>query len=154
MFEKTLWLLANNQEAQSKLREEVTPVLRENPHPDYRTLKELQWLDCVMCVFDACCWPWIDDRSNSMESLRVLPPIPLAHRIANRTGYIGDVLVPKGTLIIIPVSHSISTPESSMLSTFRSVLSTLIKVFGEKMLKSMSFILTAETRDIYLLHPA
>ena len=57
MFEKTLWLLANNQEAQSKLREEVTPVLRENPHPDYRTLKELQWLDCVMCVFGACCWP-------------------------------------------------------------------------------------------------
>ncbi|KAF8330529.1 cytochrome P450 [Amanita rubescens] len=82
----TLWLLANNQEAQSKLREEVTPVLRENPHPDYRTLKELQWLDCVI-----------------MESLRVLPPIPLAHRIANRTGYIGDILVPKGTLIIIPI---------------------------------------------------
>ncbi|KAF8707323.1 hypothetical protein AX14_013617 [Amanita brunnescens Koide BX004] len=82
----TLWLLANNQEAQSKLREEVTQVLRENPHPDYRTLKELQWLDCVV-----------------MESLRVLPPVPLTLRVANRARYVGDILVPKGTNIMIPV---------------------------------------------------
>ncbi|KAF8346059.1 cytochrome P450 [Amanita rubescens] len=82
----TLWLLANNQEAQSKLREEVAPVLRKDPHPDYRTLKELQWLDCVV-----------------MESLRVLPPVPLTFRIAEKTDYIGDILVPKGTHLLIPV---------------------------------------------------
>ena len=56
IFKKTLWFIANDQEAQSKLREEVTPVLRENPHPDYRKLKELQWLDCVVCVFDIYLW--------------------------------------------------------------------------------------------------
>ena len=37
-----------NKEAQDKLRAEVTPVLEVNPRPEYRTLKELQWLDHVM----------------------------------------------------------------------------------------------------------
>ncbi|KAK0501298.1 cytochrome P450 [Armillaria luteobubalina] len=55
----TLWLLANNKEHQSRLRDEVTPVFQENSRPDYRTLNSLEWLDCVI-----------------MESLRVMPPIP------------------------------------------------------------------------------
>jgi len=45
---QTLYLLAVNKEAQDKLRAEVTPVLEVNPRPEYRTLKELQWLDHVM----------------------------------------------------------------------------------------------------------
>ena len=45
---QTLWLLATDQETQHKLRAEVTPVLAANPRPDYKTLKDLQWLDCVV----------------------------------------------------------------------------------------------------------
>ncbi|KXN81950.1 Cytochrome P450 3A24 [Leucoagaricus sp. SymC.cos] len=82
----TLWLLANDQGSQRKLREELTPVMAENPHPDYRTLKDLKWLDCVV-----------------MESLRVMPPVPLTIRIANEPGMIDGLHIPKGTLFYIPI---------------------------------------------------
>ncbi|KAJ7145929.1 cytochrome P450 [Mycena epipterygia] len=82
----TLWLLANDPESQRKLREEVTPIYEANPRPDYRTLKSLTWLDCVV-----------------NESLRVLPPVPLTLRVAEKTDYIEGVLVPKGTVINIPI---------------------------------------------------
>ncbi|KIL62982.1 hypothetical protein M378DRAFT_128247 [Amanita muscaria Koide BX008] len=82
-----LWSLANDQESQTKLREEVTPVLNDNPHPDYRTLKGLQWLDCVV-----------------NETLRIFPPIPMDERVALKTDYLGDVLVPEGTVIYLPLS--------------------------------------------------
>ncbi|KAJ7468513.1 cytochrome P450 [Mycena latifolia] len=82
----TLWLLANDPESQRKLREEVTPIYESNPRPDYRTLKSLTWLDCVV-----------------NESLRVLPPVPLTIRAAEKTDYVEGVLVPKGTVITIPI---------------------------------------------------
>jgi len=47
---QTLWLLANDQESQNRLRAEVGHVWAENPHPDYRSLRDLQWLDCVVFV--------------------------------------------------------------------------------------------------------
>ncbi|KAK0188943.1 cytochrome P450 [Armillaria mellea] len=80
----TLWLLANNKEYQSRLRDEVTPVFQENSRPDYRTLNGLEWLDCVI-----------------MESLRVMPPIPTTVRKTATTDYIDSVLVPEGTLLQI-----------------------------------------------------
>ncbi|KAK0488941.1 cytochrome P450 [Armillaria novae-zelandiae] len=80
----TLWLLANNKEYQSRLRDEVTPVFQENSRPDYRTLNSLEWLDCVI-----------------MESLRVMPPIPTTVRKTATTDYIDGVLVPEGTLLQI-----------------------------------------------------
>ncbi|KAJ7938237.1 cytochrome P450 [Mycena leptocephala] len=82
----TLWLLANDPESQRRLREEVTPIYEANPRPDYRTVKSLAWLDCVV-----------------NESLRVLPPVPLTARVAEKTDYIDGVLVPKGTVITIPI---------------------------------------------------
>ncbi|KAG6911171.1 hypothetical protein DXG01_003911 [Tephrocybe rancida] len=82
----TLWLLANDKDSQTRLRDEITPLLADNPRPDYRSLKELQWLDCVV-----------------MESLRVLPPVPMTFRSANKTDYIDGVLVPKGTILYIPI---------------------------------------------------
>lgn len=50
LYIQTLWLLANDKESQDRLRAEVRPIFAENPHPDYRTLKSLQWLDCVVFV--------------------------------------------------------------------------------------------------------
>ncbi|KAF9448070.1 cytochrome P450 [Macrolepiota fuliginosa MF-IS2] len=82
----TLWLLANDKESQRKLREELTPVIAENPHPDYRTIKDLKWLDCVV-----------------MESLRVIPPVPLTARITKETIPINGVIIPKGTMVWIPI---------------------------------------------------
>ncbi|KAF7325693.1 hypothetical protein MKEN_00419400 [Mycena kentingensis (nom. inval.)] len=82
----TLWLLAKDPESQRKLREEIMPVYRENPRPDYRTLKSLSWLDCVV-----------------NESLRVLPPVPMTVRVADKTAYVDGVLVPKGTIITCPI---------------------------------------------------
>lgn len=45
-----------------------------------------------------------------MESLRVLPPVPLTVRTTNKTQYIDGVLVPKGTMLTIPVRFLPSTP--------------------------------------------
>jgi len=36
-----------------------------------------------------------------MESLRIMPPVPLTARVASKTDYIDGVLVPKGTLFYI-----------------------------------------------------
>ncbi|KAK7027335.1 hypothetical protein VNI00_015298 [Paramarasmius palmivorus] len=82
----TLWLLAKDQESQQKLREEVQPVFANNSRPDYKTLRDMKWLDCVV-----------------MESLRVMPPVPLTVRKAAKTDYIEGVLVPKGTFFWIPI---------------------------------------------------
>ncbi|KAJ3563859.1 hypothetical protein NP233_g8666 [Leucocoprinus birnbaumii] len=82
----TLYLLAVNKEAQDKLRAEVTPVLAANPKPEYRTLKELQWLDCVV-----------------MESLRILPPVPMTFRKAGKADYLDGVYVLAGTILYIPI---------------------------------------------------
>ncbi|TFK35848.1 cytochrome P450 [Crucibulum laeve] len=82
----TLWLLAKDPTSQQRLREEVTPIFQDDPRPGYRTLKDLQWLDCVI-----------------MESLRVMPPVPMTFRQAAKTDYIDGVLVPKGTLFYIPI---------------------------------------------------
>ncbi|KIL66765.1 hypothetical protein M378DRAFT_160252 [Amanita muscaria Koide BX008] len=81
------WFLANDQKAQAQLREEVTPVMEGNAHADYGVLKGLQWLDCVL-----------------MESLRLFPAVPLEAGMANKTDYVGDILVPKGTVIYIPIA--------------------------------------------------
>ncbi|KAK0467020.1 cytochrome P450 [Desarmillaria tabescens] len=78
----TLWLLANDKKSQQRLRDEVCPVMAANPRPDYKTLKSMQWLDCVV-----------------MESLRVMPPVPATVRTTAKTDYIEGVLVPKGTLL-------------------------------------------------------
>ncbi|KAL1715868.1 cytochrome P450 [Schizophyllum commune] len=82
----TLWLLAKDPESQRRLRDELKPVYDANPHPDYRTLKDLKFLECVV-----------------MESLRLMPPVPMTFRKAAKTEYIDGVLVPKGTIFYVPI---------------------------------------------------
>ncbi|KAG7444977.1 cytochrome P450 [Guyanagaster necrorhizus] len=84
----TLWLLANDKTNQQRLRDEVRPIMAADPRPDYKTLKNMQWLDCVV-----------------MESLRVMPPVPLTVRTTAKTDYIEGVLVPKGTLLHISIRN-------------------------------------------------
>ncbi|THU80948.1 cytochrome P450 [Dendrothele bispora CBS 962.96] len=104
----TLWLLANDQASQQKLREEVTSLFEvtntekgskiRKGRPGYRELKDLVWLDAVV-----------------MESLRIYPPVPMTFRQAATTDYIDGVLVPKGTLFYVPIR----------------VVNTLVDIWGE-----------------------
>ncbi|KIJ40533.1 hypothetical protein M422DRAFT_173588, partial [Sphaerobolus stellatus SS14] len=82
----TLWLLAAHPEYQTRLREELLPVIEANPRLNYRTLKDLTLLDGVI-----------------MESLRLFPPVPLTYRQSARDDSIDGNFIPKGTLIYIPI---------------------------------------------------
>ncbi|KAI0041379.1 cytochrome P450 [Auriscalpium vulgare] len=82
----SLWLLATHPEVQQRLRDEVAPIFAETDRPEYRVLKDLTMLDCVV-----------------MESLRVLPPVPMTVREATKSDWIAGVYVPKGTLFQIPL---------------------------------------------------
>lgn len=62
----TLWLLASDKDGQDRLREEVTPYLVDTPRPGYRALKDMQWLDCVMCVLLLPHTPFI--RSSYLQN--------------------------------------------------------------------------------------
>ncbi|KAI0042708.1 cytochrome P450 [Auriscalpium vulgare] len=87
------WLLAINPVYQQKLREEVAPIFAETDRPDYRVLKDLKMLDCVV-----------------MESLRILPPVFATTRVAEKSDWIDGVYVPKGTQLHIPL-RTINTRE-------------------------------------------
>lgn len=82
----TLWLLANHQSVQDELRKEVTALIEKSPTPDSRSLKDCQLLDCVV-----------------MESLRLIPPVPMTIRKAAKSDWIDGIYVPKGTLFYIPI---------------------------------------------------
>ncbi|KAH8827394.1 cytochrome P450 [Flagelloscypha sp. PMI_526] len=82
----TLWLLANDQDTQQRLREEVTAVFEANPRPEYRELKDLPWLDSVV-----------------MESVRLMPAAPVSTRYVTKTGVIDGHVIPAGTHILIPI---------------------------------------------------
>lgn len=47
---QTLWLLANDKASQDRAREEVQRLYETSSRPDYRSIKDLQWLECVVCV--------------------------------------------------------------------------------------------------------
>ncbi|KAF7325083.1 hypothetical protein MKEN_00551200 [Mycena kentingensis (nom. inval.)] len=87
----TLWLLANDPTSQERLREEILPAYKLSSRPDYRTLKSLTWLDCVV-----------------NESLRVLPPILMTARVSVKATCVDGVFVPEGTVITCPI-HVINT---------------------------------------------
>ncbi|KAJ7617618.1 cytochrome P450 [Mycena polygramma] len=82
----TLYFLANDAECQRMLREELAPVFENDSTPSDRDLKNLKWLNCVI-----------------NESLRVNTPFPVVVREATKTASIGGVLVPKGTVLVIPI---------------------------------------------------
>jgi len=66
-----------------------------------------------------------------MESLRVMPPVPLTVRRSTKTDYVDGVLVPKGTLFWIPVCFRfVSTIIMSKSPQIR-VVNTWNVIWGE-----------------------
>ncbi|TDL20852.1 cytochrome P450 [Rickenella mellea] len=82
----TLWLLASHPDIQAKLRAEVGHMVEHNPRPDFRTLKQMEYLDSVV-----------------MESLRIMPPVPMTLRRCAKDDYIDNVWIPKGTMLYIAI---------------------------------------------------
>ncbi|EJC99710.1 cytochrome P450 [Fomitiporia mediterranea MF3/22] len=64
---RILHILSQNQEAQSKLRDEVTAARREHGDLDYDQLMELPYLDAVV-----------------RETMRVYPPVPQLDRVTRK----------------------------------------------------------------------
>ncbi|PAV21767.1 cytochrome P450 [Pyrrhoderma noxium] len=98
---RMFWVLAENPDVQSKLRDEIVTTRKERGNFDYDTLQALPYLDAVC-----------------RETLRVYPPvssvirealkdtvIPLQFPIRSRDGSseIDEVFVPKGTEIYISI---------------------------------------------------
>ncbi|KAI0029997.1 cytochrome P450 [Vararia minispora EC-137] len=81
-----LWLLATHPEVQDELRAELAPIFAASPRPDYRDMKDLKVLECVV-----------------MESLRLFPPVPLTFREAARDDWVDGTFIPKGTLFYLSI---------------------------------------------------
>ncbi|KAF9025449.1 cytochrome P450 [Hymenopellis radicata] len=78
----TLWFLANDQDRQQRLRAESASIFDQDGKPDFRKLKSLVYLDAVLS-----------------ESLRIMTPIPVSSRVANKDVKLKGINVPKGTHI-------------------------------------------------------
>lgn len=82
------YCLALNQNVQEKLRTELRAFVATNPNglEDYEALGRLEYLDAVI-----------------KESLRVLPSVPRIERRSNKVCTLGNVRIPKDSMIIIPI---------------------------------------------------
>ncbi|KAH7921530.1 hypothetical protein BV22DRAFT_1019178, partial [Leucogyrophana mollusca] len=72
--------------AQNKLRKEVTALVADNPHPDYRSLKDSPFLD-----------------PEVQAHLRPFPLIPMTLHKAAKDTEIDGTFIPEGNLIFIPI---------------------------------------------------
>ncbi|KAK9763729.1 hypothetical protein K7432_009352 [Basidiobolus ranarum] len=86
-----LYILAKHPEVQSKVRDEVNYHLQSHTSstqiPSLAEIKSLQYLDAVI-----------------NETLRIYPPIPLLpSRAAACDTYIGNIPIPKGTLVTLNI---------------------------------------------------
>ena len=52
--------------------------------------------------------------TRRMESLRVMPPVPMTLRQADKDDWIDGTFIPKGTLFYIPVRVHFDFPQSRL----------------------------------------
>ncbi|XP_076348292.1 cytochrome P450 3A24-like [Tachypleus tridentatus] len=91
----TTHILVNRQDVQEKIREEINDVIGQDGVLDYNTVNKLRYLDQVFS-----------------ESLRLYPPVVgLVNRLSDEDYQLGDLKIPKDTVIQIPVWHLHHDPE-------------------------------------------
>ncbi|XP_008287345.1 cytochrome P450 3A30-like [Stegastes partitus] len=77
--------LATNPHIMKKLQEEIDTTLPNKAPAQYQTLMQMEYLDCVV-----------------NESLRMYPIAPRVERVAKATVEIGGIVIPKGTVFMVP----------------------------------------------------
>ncbi|XP_058734749.1 cytochrome P450 72A15-like [Vicia villosa] len=82
----TLLLLAKNPEWQTKAREEAFQVFG-NENPDYEKIGQLKIISMIL-----------------QESLRLYPPVIMLSRFLRKDTKLGDLILPAGVELIVPVS--------------------------------------------------
>lgn len=91
----TAYLLAMNPDIQEKLIDEIKTSLSE--HPDmssYDIAHDIQYLDMVI-----------------QEALRIYPPAPFTLRYCSETTTIGEVKIPRGANVVVPIWHIHHDPQ-------------------------------------------
>ncbi|KAH9509397.1 hypothetical protein Btru_045785 [Bulinus truncatus] len=89
-----LYLLAKHPDIQDKVYAEIQRVVKSDC-PSYEELSELRYMEQVLS-----------------ETLRLYPPIPLVNRQTRETRQYGDIVIPKGTGILIPFDLVMKDPKN------------------------------------------
>ena len=92
----TAYLLALNPDIQEKLIDQIREYISD--HPDlslYNMAQELTYLDMVI-----------------QESLRLYPPVPETVRYCAKTCKVGDIVIPEGIVVRIPIWHIHHDPQN------------------------------------------
>eukprot|EP01080_Neovahlkampfia_damariscottae_P011888 gene11888-5215_t len=86
LVSNTIYLLCCYPEIQEKLRDEINYKLKDKKHVSYKDIENLDYLHKVV-----------------NESLRIIPPVPEIDRETEKDMFVGDMFVPKGTMIGINI---------------------------------------------------
>lgn len=99
----TLWLLAQNQDIQDALREEVTPMFsqldfthrmfHDDPFDNTdHNLPSFEAINNLHLLNNVC-----------KESSRLIPVVPVTARVAAKDVTLGGYFIPKGTAVVLPL---------------------------------------------------
>ncbi|XP_005093673.2 cytochrome P450 3A9 [Aplysia californica] len=89
-----LYLLAQNQDIQDKVIQEIDTVLDGRTEPEYEDLTNLKYTEQVI-----------------KEAIRLFPPVPILTREALETKTYDGVTIPKGSCVLIRVNKILRDPE-------------------------------------------
>lgn len=91
----TSYLLAMNPDVQEKLQTEIDNYFEEDPEASlYEAAQKIKYLEMVI-----------------NESMRLYTPVPVTQRYCSKTVTIGNVTIPEGTDIVIPINLIHHNPE-------------------------------------------
>ncbi|CAG8489202.1 12875_t:CDS:2 [Ambispora leptoticha] len=82
-----IWLLSKNRDAQDTLRKEIIEHFPDTDFvPNFDTINSLEYLNCVV-----------------KETLRIIPPVPVALRVSSKNDTLNGYFIPKDTPVFIPI---------------------------------------------------
>eukprot|EP01080_Neovahlkampfia_damariscottae_P011887 gene11887-5214_t len=86
LVSNTIFMLCAHQDIQEKLRTEILSAVGDKEHISYEDIENLTYLQQVV-----------------NESFRMIPPVPEIDRETEKDMFVGDMFVPKGTIIGINI---------------------------------------------------